>query len=240
MNYIYTPTEDYVKKLYHHLSIFVPEQIDIIEIASKLDIWVHFEKVGSKAFELNESYSMFIDSRLTSEQQWQDFAHELCHVLMHCGNQLQLPTDFIQYQESKAKNFAYHFCVPTFMLEQLDLPARKKEAIELISKTFNVEYIFAKSRLEKWIQQKESNLFYEKIADSSAHYSPSSEKDKVIYLESDIDNLPASPEMLEEFFEELGPNGSFFNEGPITVGIIHAVREMREKVKKESAYVNEK
>ena len=33
MDYIYTPIEDYVKKLYHHLSIHVPEELDMIVIA---------------------------------------------------------------------------------------------------------------------------------------------------------------------------------------------------------------
>jgi Zn-dependent peptidase ImmA (M78 family) len=170
MNYNYSTIEEYVKILYHQLSIYVPEQIDMIDIAVKLDVWLHFEDIKSKAIEKNDIHSIFIDRRLTQQEQWQDFAHELCHVLMHCGNQLYLPSDFIQYQESKAKNFAYHFCVPTFMLEKLVFPTRKKEAIWLIAQTFNVEYSFAKIRLDRWILQRESNLFYEKVAESISSY----------------------------------------------------------------------
>jgi|SRR5579875_2600970 len=152
MNYIYTPIEDYIKKLYHHLSIHVPEQIDIIEMAAKLDIQLYFEGVTSKAIGLNSENCIFIDNRLSPQQQWQDFGHELCHLLMHAGNQLNLPIEFIKYQEHKAKNFSYHFCIPTFILEQLELPLRETEAIEVIARTFNTENDFAKTRLKNWIQ----------------------------------------------------------------------------------------
>jgi Zn-dependent peptidase ImmA (M78 family) len=185
MNYNYSIIEEYVKNLYHQLSIYVPHQIDMIDIAVKLDVWLHFEDVKSKAIEKDDVHSIFIDNRLSSQDQWQDFAHELCHVLMHCGNQLNMPADFIQYQESKAKNFAYHFCIPTFMLEKLYLPVRKKEAIGLIANTFNVKYKFAKKRLEQWILQRESNLFYEKMAESRASYQ--TEIYSVINLDHDIE-----------------------------------------------------
>jgi hypothetical protein len=77
MTYIYTPIEDYVEKLYHHLSINVPEEIDMIDIAAKLDVWPHFECIGSKAIERNGINSIFIDNRISGQEQWQDFGHEL-------------------------------------------------------------------------------------------------------------------------------------------------------------------
>lgn len=187
MNYIYTPIEDYMKKMYHHLSIYVPEEIDMIEIAAKLDIWLHFEDLGSRAIERNGIYSIFIDKRSSRQEQWQDFGHELCHALIHCGNQLQLPREFILFQESKARNFAFHFCIPTFMLEKLELPKMKKEAIELIAMMFNVTRDFAKKRMERWIQQQEGFMFFEKLAESPAYYESDDELDKVRYLDDDLE-----------------------------------------------------
>jgi Zn-dependent peptidase ImmA (M78 family) len=225
MNYIYTSIEDYVKKMYHHLSIFVPEEIDMIEIAARLNIWLYFENVKSKAVERNEVFSMFIDRRLSPQEQWQDFGHELCHVLMHSGNQLQLPPDFILYQESKANNFSLHFCVPTFMLEQLELPAIKREAIEFIAKTFNVEMEFAKVRLERWISQKESYMFYKWVADQSVHYHVENKASDVIYVGRDVDDLPAPPEMLDELYKEFG-EVTFFGKSTITIGMVKGYREI--------------
>jgi Zn-dependent peptidase ImmA (M78 family) len=188
MTYIFTPIEDYVQKLYHHLSIHVPEQIDMIDIAAKLDVWLHFECIGSKAIERNGIYSIFIDNRISNQEQWQDFGHELCHALIHCGNQLQLPKDFISFQESKARNFALHFCIPTFMLEKLELPTMKKEAIEFIAMTFNVTTDFAKKRMERWIQQQESFMLFEKLAESPACYETDHDHDKVRYLDDDLED----------------------------------------------------
>lgn len=224
MNYIYSPIEDQVKKLYHHLSINVPEEIDMIDIAAKLDIWLYFESIGSKAIEQNGVFSMFIDKRLPPQQQWQDFGHELCHALLHCGNQLNLPREFVMYQESKARNFALHFCIPTFMLEKLDLPSNKKEVIEVIAKTFNVETTFAKLRLERWIHQKDSFLFYEKIAESMIHYETEKETNEDIYLGSDVNDLPAPPELIDEVFKELKIE-SFHCRGPITIGLLQYLKD---------------
>ncbi|WP_368483305.1 ImmA/IrrE family metallo-endopeptidase [Oceanobacillus sojae] len=39
-----------------------------------------------------------MDSRLSPEEQWLDFAHELCHVLLQYGNQIiNLNNLYIQY-----------------------------------------------------------------------------------------------------------------------------------------------
>ncbi|WP_149865378.1 ImmA/IrrE family metallo-endopeptidase [Bacillus zhangzhouensis] len=32
-----------------------------------------------------------INTRLSPQEQWQDFGHELCHALRHEGNQLIMP-----------------------------------------------------------------------------------------------------------------------------------------------------
>jgi len=145
----YHPTliEDYIENLYHSLFIFIPEQIDMIRIAEKLNIWIHFAPVGSRAICRGNLPSIIIDNRITTYQQWEDFAHELCHILLHVGNQLYMPKSFLDYQEAKANNFMLHFCIPTFMLRVLNLPETRSESIQLIAKTFNVSFHIAERRL---------------------------------------------------------------------------------------------
>ncbi|MCI0764673.1 ImmA/IrrE family metallo-endopeptidase [Bacillus sp. TL12] len=145
--YYTTQIEDYIKNLYHSLSIFIPEQIDMITIAQKLNIWLHFAPFGSRAICRNNLPSIIIDNRNMPYQQWEDFGHELCHVLFHVGNQLYIPKLFLDYQEAKANNFKLHFCIPTFMLRTLTLPETRKESIYLIAKTFNVSFHTAEQRL---------------------------------------------------------------------------------------------
>ncbi|MBA4536395.1 ImmA/IrrE family metallo-endopeptidase [Bacillus aquiflavi] len=170
MKYVFTPLEDFVRDLYFSMSISSPEQISMTEIAENLNIKIHYYDEESEANNIGGIYRIFLNEQLTKQQQWQDFAHELCHILFHTGYQLRMPHYFRTYQEWKASNFAYQFCVPTFMLEKIKLPKRKNEGIEVIAQTFNVEFDFAKTRLERWIRQQEAFIFHQKIAEQKEAY----------------------------------------------------------------------
>jgi Zn-dependent peptidase ImmA (M78 family) len=148
--YVLTPIEDYIQRLYAELDIEYPEQLSMLDIASKLNVWIYFCDMESRAVERNGLYSMLIDRRLSTAEQWEDFGHELCHLLRHAGNQLNTHEQFIHYQEAQAEQFALHFCIPTFMLSRLPLPAEKENAVSYVAETFNVTGPFALQRLEKY------------------------------------------------------------------------------------------
>jgi Zn-dependent peptidase ImmA (M78 family) len=147
MKYVLTPLESEIKKLYHTMGIQRPDQIELCEVAAKLNIWIHFEKVKSRAFDHDGLFSIVIDSRILEPEQWQDFGHELGHVLNHDGDQLDMDPTFREFQEIKANNFAQHFCVPTFMILDSGLPYTWNEAILYVMDTFNVTDSFARKRL---------------------------------------------------------------------------------------------
>ncbi|MCM3790317.1 ImmA/IrrE family metallo-endopeptidase [Domibacillus indicus] len=88
-------------------------------------------------------YDDQVNENLSKAEQWQEFAQEVCHLLRHSGNQTVLPFPFVQLQEWQAKTFTLHFCMPTVMLEKLDLPFDKRLAINKAPELFNVEYFFA-------------------------------------------------------------------------------------------------
>ncbi|WP_084279249.1 ImmA/IrrE family metallo-endopeptidase [Anoxybacteroides tepidamans] len=163
--YQFTPLEQYIQDLYQHLSITEPYQLDMIDIAAKLNIWLHFADIRSTAIDRNGTYSIIIDRRLPRQQQWQDFGHELCHVLRHSGNQIMLPQSMVQLQEAQAANFALHFCAPTFMLLNLELPYTEKEIVYVISETFGVEPFFAKKRWDRFVEQWNSYQFYRAMSE---------------------------------------------------------------------------
>lgn len=146
----YTHLEDYIKNLYLSLSIHSPSQLDMKYIAKKLNIRLRFFDEESESNFYGGIPRIFLNEHLSIQEQWQDFAHELCHILLHSGNQRFIPYDFLLYQEIKANNFMYHFCVPTFMLEKIDLPKHKNESIKLVSELFNVTPPFAGKRLEMY------------------------------------------------------------------------------------------
>jgi Zn-dependent peptidase ImmA (M78 family) len=159
LHYTFTPLESCIENLYKHLSICNPEELNMINIAAKLNVWLHFADVPSTAIDRGGLYSLIIDRRLSKEQQWEDFGHELGHILRHAGNQMMLPDSMVQLQEAQAKNFALQFCVPTFMLLRLPFPATKREFIAEICSTFNVTEAFAKRRLEHFERQVYSHRF---------------------------------------------------------------------------------
>ncbi|OES43522.1 ImmA/IrrE family metallo-endopeptidase [Domibacillus iocasae] len=153
MVYTKTHLEDFIESIYTNIGIYHPRQLTPEEIAARLGLVLDYVDGTSKCVELGQFSLIMLNQNLSSAAQWQEFAHELCHLLRHAGNQHNLPPFFLKMQEWQAKSFALHFCIPTFLLEKLDLTDNKKSAIGIIAQTFGVEYDFAEERLEQWLLQ---------------------------------------------------------------------------------------
>lgn len=134
---MYTHLEQYIYELYRNMNIVRPEQLDMRSIAKKLKINIYYGN-----FNMRYGNNIIL-AKTTKQQQWVKFAHETGHYLRHCGHQLDMNPLFFELQEYQANHFAYHFCVPTFMLDQL-----KGVTVYDIMNLFNVEYEFALRRLE--------------------------------------------------------------------------------------------
>lgn len=159
MKYQTTLLEDWIKDFYFELGIFHPHQLDMLDIIYRLGLSVKYMDISSRFYD----DVVIIDERLNKSEQWQEFGHEFCHDRRHEGNQLILPESFIKLQEYQAAIFAYHFCVPTFMLLKMELPSTRGQAIKLISETFNVTCEFAEKRLTMFENKMNSALFYEEL-----------------------------------------------------------------------------
>jgi Zn-dependent peptidase ImmA (M78 family) len=148
MTYVKSHLEDFIENLYTKILITSPDQLDIELIARRLNIEVGYSHKKSKCAEIGGIMMIRLNENLPKTEQWQEFAHEVCHLLRHSGNQTELPFPFIQLQEWQANTFALHFCIPTFMLQELELPFHKQMAITEVSQVFGVEYRFVEDRLE--------------------------------------------------------------------------------------------
>ncbi|MCK0470408.1 ImmA/IrrE family metallo-endopeptidase [Halalkalibacter sp. APA_J-10(15)] len=148
-----THLEDTIEKLYNQLGINSPDNFNMDEIALILGISLHFQAFNSQLVTFRGKTSININSEQSPQEMWEDFGHELCHYLIQYGKQTHMAELFLKFQEYKADHFALHFCVPTFMLEQVELPAERNQAIALIAAKFNVTIPFAKKRLERYEQQ---------------------------------------------------------------------------------------
>ena len=144
---IKTHLEDFIRNLYLKIGISKPAEIDINLIAQALGINLYY---GNTTFIFGNN---IVIKRSNKQQEWIDFAHELCHYLRHTGFQVAMHPMFIDLQEWQANHFAYHFCVPTFMLEDLE-----EVTIYEIMNLFNVCYDFASKRIEMY----QNKLLYSK------------------------------------------------------------------------------
>lgn len=158
-----TYTEDFIKDMYNKIGITKPHQLHFKRIATALGIKVFYWKQPSQALFVENYGYIFLNEKLSSAELWQDFCHELSHVLQQCGNQGykgKLPRTWIEYQENRANNFMYHACMPSFMLDALNITDYTFSTIILLQKMFNVEYEFALKRIMQYLNNKK---FYRSI-----------------------------------------------------------------------------
>lgn len=144
-------TEEFIKSLYLKIGIATPLQLCFKTITQSLGVHIFYWSNSSQALFFAETGYIMLNDKLTRQQQWQDFCHELCHVILHTGHQRRMPPSFREYQEYKANNFMYHACVPTFMLDTLVPTALTAHNIQQL---FNVEYDFALKRLEQYLNKR--------------------------------------------------------------------------------------
>lgn len=182
---IYSNLEDFVKNIYRKIGILTPNEIDMQTIADSLNIKLRFWDEPSEAIENNGEYWILLNEDLGPTEQWQDFAHELCHVLQHEGYQQNMPISFRLYQEVKAESFMYNFCVPTFMLEGYEIANyyNIEDGVPIIARDFNVTEEFARKRLvhlrNKILQAKsdeEHRRFMERLYPKAPPYNDETNK----------------------------------------------------------------
>nr|WP_246231584.1 ImmA/IrrE family metallo-endopeptidase [Sporosarcina jiandibaonis] len=151
----------------HRIGVFDPPCLTIGNMISKIGIPVYYWEFTSEAIHKDGIHIIFLNRNATKEEQWQDYAHELCHIMYHAGNQSDMPNMFKDLQEWQAINFALHFCVPTFMLDCMYrrniMPWHKKEASKVIAETFCVELRFAEIRLDKWLKKRQFHLLHQGV-----------------------------------------------------------------------------
>lgn len=149
-----THLEDFVEHLYKVNKIVGPNDLSIDNISGLLKIMVR--KLPIKGMSYSSTLSkniIFLDERNSPLQQRYDFFHELAHVLLHFGNQVSLPKEFVQKQEIEAENFMLYSMMPISMIRRLDLPPDRKLAVQFLADTFAVGKEFAIKRYDQILRR---------------------------------------------------------------------------------------
>jgi Zn-dependent peptidase ImmA (M78 family) len=148
--YQMTALEKWAEDLYSRLNLRQPSQITIENIAERLNIWVHYLDVRSKAVEASAGmYSMFIDNRLPAAMQRLEFLHALCHLLRHSGKHTLMPERFTQEQEDESDRFILYAAMPYSMIVRMPLPEQRGEAVRYLAAAFQVPMELAVQRIDQ-------------------------------------------------------------------------------------------
>ncbi|MER1249813.1 ImmA/IrrE family metallo-endopeptidase [Bacillus sp. C10(2022)] len=153
MVYTNSHLEDWIENLYREINITQPDQINFEYIADALGIEVVYKPAPSFSFKYDNVYTISLDKRKPRWDQWDDFAHELCHLYRHEGDKKIMPKCWSDYQEFQANYFSYHFCIPTFMLCRMKITHNLYFDALLIAKAFKVTESFAKTRLNMYFNK---------------------------------------------------------------------------------------
>src|SRR5690606_18648997 len=138
-------TEKFVMRFYHAIDIHDPFLLSKEMIVDHLGIKLIYWKNTSSIAKYQGIYYLFLNEMLTEQRQWQEFGHEMYHYFYDDTKYDLLNESYAEYGETKADYFAYHFCVPSFMLHQF-----KEVSVYDVMELFNVEYDFALRRLKMY------------------------------------------------------------------------------------------
>lgn len=140
--------EDFIEKIYSSYNLKKLCKYKLTELADILEIDVVLDSPKNRIVQ----DLIFIQSG-SKEKQLEAFAHELGHYYRHVGHQKNMPVPYREFTEWQANQFAYHFCIPTFMLLKEDLPFCEHKAILIVAGRYGVTYRMAKKRLRMFEQK---------------------------------------------------------------------------------------
>jgi Zn-dependent peptidase ImmA (M78 family) len=148
----YHPTvlEDWVESKYRSVGIFTPAELTIENVAAAFDIRV-FQLPGAKEEALwdDRVAAIFLDADKPPIVTREVFFHELCHPLLHHGDQLGMSTDQRLHQEEQASHFQLYAALPFFMIRVFALPQLEVDIIHLLATEFGVTHGLAQKRWEQ-------------------------------------------------------------------------------------------
>jgi Zn-dependent peptidase ImmA (M78 family) len=148
--YIPTDIERKVEMLYRERNILAPPDLEISKVAKLFNVYVDYSKGPQRAIWDEDTSVIFINPNQAEEKQREVFFHELCHPLMHYGDQTKMHCkSFRDLQEFQANQFQLYAAVPFYMLKELDLPVYEYQIINTIRVTFKIPLSLAKKRFDQ-------------------------------------------------------------------------------------------
>lgn len=151
LNYTTTALEDWVSDFYIKNHIYRPKDLMINRIAQKYEIFIHRKAMPARYDIFGRYKAIVLDIRCSVQEQREQFYHELCHILRHCGHQTMMPKAFRELQEWDAEQFTMYAALPYHMLKGYDF--ENPYLVSLLAEDFNVTEEICCNRLERIYQK---------------------------------------------------------------------------------------
>lgn len=150
--HLYKPTniEIWITNLYRCYGIFSPSDLTIKSVSEIFNVLVNFYSGPCFAEWEEGGYSLiFINNKMSDEEQRMEFFHELCHPLRHVGIQGNMPRLFQELQEAQAGQFQLVASMPIYLLSEIQPELRWQDYIHSIAEAFHYPVAFVESRLQQ-------------------------------------------------------------------------------------------
>ncbi|MED1881101.1 hypothetical protein EDM54_01465 [Brevibacillus borstelensis] len=143
--------EEWLYDLYKANGIYHACDLDIDHIASIFNaVIVESKNCRSQVIFDDEFCMILLGEHLDNKTRREHFFHELCHPLMHVGNQNHLPRGLVDLQEIQAAQFQLYSSIPVYMIEELVEEVNTWSQFEhLLSEEFQLPLHLVKKRLEQ-------------------------------------------------------------------------------------------
>lgn len=147
---LYKPTEleNWLTKRYKEHGILTPFDLTIKAVSEVFNTIVNYYCGPSFAEWEEGGYSMvFLNNKMSHEDQRMDFFHELCHPLRHVGIQGSMPMLFQELQEIQASQFQLVSAMPVYLLMDIQPEKYWNNYIMSIAEAFAYPPNFVECRM---------------------------------------------------------------------------------------------
>lgn len=148
---LYKPNdlENWISKEYQAAGIYYAAELDIDHVVSWFRGDVQFYE-GPTCVDYDNPFFpvILINAFQKTIERRKSFFHELGHMLMHAGNQDNLPPGLRELQEMQADQFQLYAAMPFYMLEEFRyVPAHN--LVKVLAEAFVLPESFVNKRLEQ-------------------------------------------------------------------------------------------
>jgi Zn-dependent peptidase ImmA (M78 family) len=197
---LYKPTdlEEWINHHYRRGELFHPSDLEIGSIASLFDTHVTTTRGRSTVTYEDDFWVIFIQSGLDEAQKREVFFHELCHPVMHFGDQRDMPKSLKDMQEEQAAHFQLYASMPIYMFEEYrDLDYGLM--VRSVSEDFRLPIALVKKRVDQIQRRIHAVVLNESLLEGIRLQEAKKKQDS-------IKRSPQTRQIIQKLFQQLYAN----------------------------------